>query len=136
MTGAMPAPADPAPARGPAPAVVSVCTACRPGDMDAAEPQGAAFAAALTAALADRPDIHVCPADCLAVCRRPATLAFSGLARWTYVVADLTDIADAAAFARAYADSPNGIVAWRERPLAIRKGVVARVPPLFLDMIR
>lgn len=117
--------------------VVSVCTVCRrPDAPDSPDRPGAAFAAALAEALADRPDIPVRPAECLSVCRRPATLALSGPGRWTYVVADLTDIADAAAFARAYADSPDGIVPWRERPVAIRKGVVARVPPLFLDMTR
>jgi predicted metal-binding protein len=32
--------------------------------------------------------------------------------------------------ARRFAASANGIVPWKERPNAFRKGVVARVPPL------
>ncbi|MFC6050816.1 DUF1636 family protein, partial [Methylobacterium hispanicum] len=28
-----------------------------------------------------------------------------------------------------YAGTPDGIVPWRERPEAFRKGVVARIPP-------
>ena len=133
QTPASPAETASGPERISAPTCLSVCTACRSGDPANPDRPGLAFAAALVDALADRPDIHVQPAECLAVCRRAVTLAFSAPGRWTYVVGDLTDIPDAAAFARAYADSPNGIVAWRDRPQAIRKGVIARVPPLLTD---
>ena len=30
---------------------------------------------------------------------------------------------------RRYLETPDGIVPWRERPEAFRKGVVARIPP-------
>jgi len=53
--------------------------------------------------------------------------------RWTYVYGDL----DAEASARTilagldlYGETPDGIVPWRARPEAFRKGVVARIPPV------
>ena len=36
-------------------------------------------------------------------------------------------ILDAAAL---YAAAPDGLIPWRERPDALKKGVVARIPPL------
>ncbi|MGH2341382.1 DUF1636 family protein [Segnochrobactraceae bacterium EtOH-i3] len=132
QTPASPAKTTDGPERVSAPTCLAVCTACR--GADPAERPGIAFAAALSVDLADRPDISVRPVECLSVCRRAVTLALSAPGRWTYVVGDLTDIPDAAAFARAYADSPDGIVPWRTRPVAIRKGVVARVPPLPTDI--
>jgi predicted metal-binding protein len=70
--------------------------------------------------------------ECLSVCKRPCTVAVSSPGRWTYVYGDL-DPASAAetilAGAALYARTPDGIVPWRERPEALRKGVVARIPP-------
>ena len=71
--------------------------------------------------------------ECLSVCKRPCTLALAAPGKWTYVVGDLDlathadDIVDAAT---RYAATPDGIVAWRERPQSFRKGVISRTPPL------
>lgn len=123
-----PAGSTSAPERSPAPATVAVCTACRAADGESRP--GVAFAAALAGHLAGDDAVCVAEADCLAVCRRAVTLALSGPGRWTYVIGDLTDPQEAAAFARAYGATETGIVAWRDRPPAFRKGVIARVPPL------
>lgn len=122
-----PAGSTSAPERSPAPATVAVCTACRAADGESRP--GVAFAAALAGLLAGDDAVCVSEADCLAVCRRAVTLALSGPGRWTYVIGDLTDPQEAAAFARAYGATETGIVAWRDRPPAFRKGVIARVPP-------
>jgi predicted metal-binding protein len=117
-------------------AVVFVCTACRLAvdDSDGADNRpGLAFAAALRDRLAGDPAVEVREVECLAVCKRPCTVALIGEGKWTYLVGDLHEaehMDDVAAMARAYAASENGIVAWRDRPKCFRSGVVARVPPV------
>jgi predicted metal-binding protein len=119
-------------------AVVYVCTSCRrqtgPGENDFDQP-GPVLAERATALLASSPDIEVRAIDCLAVCKRPCTIALVARDKWTYLIGDLDNTLhaeDVAAAARAFAASANGIVPWRERPLTFRKGVIARVPPLGL----
>ena len=76
--------------------------------------------------------VRVTPVECLAVCKRPCTIALSGPGKWTCVVGDL-DVEqhadDVIAAALHYAATGNGIIPWRQRPLSFRKGVVARIPP-------
>jgi predicted metal-binding protein len=113
---------------------IFVCTSCAAGDD---EPKGAT-ARALVAAINDRlagqeiEGITVRPVDCLAVCKRPCTLALASADKWTYIIGDLTleHSDDVVAAAIAFQRSPSGIVPWAERPLPFRKGVIARVPPL------
>ena len=122
----------------PAAATVFVCTSCKrrigEGDgEDAFDRPGAGLATELSARFSDDPAISVVPVECLAVCKRPCTIAITGADKWTYLIGDLDPalhIAEIDSGVRAYAASGNGIVAWRERPLTFRKGVVARVPPL------
>ena len=121
---------------GPTGAVLSVCVVCRRPAPDLAEgydEPGRGLLAALRVRLAGAPGLAVEGVDCLAVCKRPCTVALAGPGRWTYVVGDLdadADLDDIAAAARCYAATDNGIIPWRERPPSFRKGVVARVPPL------
>ena len=71
--------------------------------------------------------------ECLSVCKRPCTVAASGPGRWTYVWGDIDPDADLPALVDGlarYAAAPDGIVPWRDRPERLRKGVVARIPPL------
>jgi predicted metal-binding protein len=117
-------------------AIVFVCTACRlvVEDGDSAENRpGIAFAEALREKLSGDSDVEVRDVECLAVCKRPCTVALIADGKWTYLVGDLDLIAnmdDVAVMVRAYAASSNGIVAWRERPQCFRSGVIARVPPI------
>jgi predicted metal-binding protein len=115
--------------------VVFVCTSCRlvvdDGDGPDNRP-GLAFAEALRQKLAGEAAVEVRAVECLAVCKRPCTVALIADGKWTYLVGDLDGaehMDDVAAMARAYAASENGIVAWRERPQCFRSGVIARVPP-------
>ena len=76
--------------------------------------------------------LAVTAVDCLAVCKRPCTVAFSDADKWTYLIGDLapeSHLDEIVAAVKSFAASENGIVAWRERPSSFRKGVVARVPP-------
>ena len=113
--------------------VLYVCVTCRAaGDPDAREERpGARLYRALAARCAGGP-IRVEPVECLSVCKRPCTVAVAAAGRWTYVYGDLDPetspdvILDGVG---RYAAAEAGIVPWRERPEAFRKGVVARIPP-------
>jgi predicted metal-binding protein len=118
------------------PTTIFVCTVCRQGD-DADSRPGQRFFEALRERLANDGAISIAvePVECLAVCKRPCTVAFAGAEKWTYVIGDL-DVGDhldeIVAAAKGYAATTNGIVAWKERPACFRKGVVSRTPPLSL----
>ena len=114
-----------------------VCTTCRAPDDVSDEPAargGARLARALESEARSRgADIEIVPVECLSVCKRPGTVALAAPGKWTYVIGDLDPGTSAPAIldgAALYALSPDGIVPWRERPQAFRKGVVSRVPPL------
>ena len=118
------------------PVTVFVCTSCkRPidGALEAFDTPGREFASALTARLGPESKITVEAVECLAVCKRPLTVALSGEGRFMYLIGDLDPalhLDDVASAACAYAATDTGIVPWRERPQTFRKGVVARIPPL------
>ncbi len=114
------------------PVIVTVCSTCRregtPRDMA----EGAALHDAVAAAAADVEGVIVRASQCLSVCKRPCTISLSGDGRYTFVFGDLDPLADAeaiVAMAEACRDAPHGFVPWKARPEAIRKGIVARVPP-------
>ncbi|KQT58185.1 metal-binding protein [Methylobacterium sp. Leaf456] len=119
--------------------VLSVCTTCRAAG-DTAEPRaGARLLAALHAAAEAEPvpGLRIEGAECLSVCKRPCTVAVASPGRWTYVYGDFDALERADESARTilaglrrYQETPDGLVPWRERPEAFRKGVVARIPPL------
>ncbi|MFO1125268.1 MAG: DUF1636 domain-containing protein [Methylocystis sp.] len=112
---------------------VFVCVSCRSGDDADARP-GALLLAALRARLNERNlDIAVEPVECLAVCKRPATVAFVGVGKWTYVIGDLDGVGhldELIDSAQSFAATDNGIVAWKDRPTCFKKGVVSRTPPV------
>lgn len=114
------------------PAVVSVCVTCR--GPDEADRAGERLLAALRALAAARaPGVAIRPVQCLSVCKRPCTVAFTAPGRYTYVFGDLDPETSAAAVlegARSYREQQDGYMLWRERPEALRRGVVARIPPL------
>ncbi|MET0530985.1 MAG: DUF1636 domain-containing protein [Microvirga sp.] len=113
-----------------------VCVTCRQagGPDDKALRPGAILHRALTEALAQAgaPAVRVEAVECLSVCKRPCTIAVSGPGRWTYIYGDLDAEVSADTIIeglRLYAAASDGLVPWRERPEAFRKGVVARIPP-------
>ncbi|MGQ3356774.1 MAG: DUF1636 family protein [Phreatobacter sp.] len=123
---------------GSEPVRLMVCTTCRAAGADADAPRpGAQLLAALGEALAANTDagvrVVVEPVECLSVCKRPCTVSITAPGRWTYVYGDVDAAAHAGpliAFATQYVATADGLVPWRERPEFIRKGVVARIPPL------
>lgn len=112
---------------------IFVCGSCKAGEDGASRP-GERLIEALSARCGDiDANIAVRAVDCLAVCKRPATISFVAPGKWTYVIGDIdidAHVEDVIAAAQAYAESDTGIVAWKQRPIFFRKGVIARVPPL------
>jgi predicted metal-binding protein len=114
---------------------IHVCVTCREaGASDEHERLGARLYRVLCKTAQRRADtsaIH--PVECLSVCKRPCTIGFSSPGKWTYVYGDFAPderaaelILDAAAL---YAAAPDGLIPWRQRPDALKRGVVARIPP-------
>ena len=117
------------------PMTLYVCTTCR--DADHVVGQGAPCAGArlyanISAAPAEAM-IAIVPVECLSVCKRTCAVGFAAPGKWTYVYGDLpaeTAAETILAGARLYAIAPDGIIPWRQRPDALKKGAVARVPPI------
>ncbi len=124
---------DPTPAVGLAPMVLYVCTTCRDADHVVGQDvpcAGARLFAALGAAPVD-PAVTIVPVECLSACKRSCAASFSAPGKWTYVYGDLPAEAAAAMLlqsARLYAEAPDGLIPWKIRPDALKKGVLARVP--------
>jgi len=116
---------------------IFVCVSCKlpiDGNDNDFEKPGGELAAAVEDHLrgAGASGIEVRPVECLSVCKRPCTIAFTGQNKWTYLVGGVdakTHAEEIAATAQRFAASEDGIIPWKERPLFFRKGVIARVPP-------
>jgi predicted metal-binding protein len=114
------------------PVIVSVCISCKAAEGGAVVGP-AMFDAARAAFGDDDAAIMVRPVQCLSVCKRPATVAVTSPDGYTFLFGDLqTDSGTAAlvSFVASYQKSDYGLVPWRERAEVLRKGMVARVPPL------
>ena len=111
-----------------------ICITCRRGLPEAGDgPRpGAELFAALSEASAPV-GVRIVPAECLSACDNGCSVALSAPGRWSYVYGHMDpekDIADILAGAAAYANAPDGIVPWRERPTIFRKQSLARSPPM------
>ena len=116
----------------PQPMRLYVCTTCRDTTHEPGAPSaGARLHASILAAAVD-PLVEVVGVECLSVCKRTCAVGFAAAGKWTYVYGDLpADTAAATVLqgARLYALAPEGRIPWKQRPDALKKGVVARVPP-------
>jgi predicted metal-binding protein len=112
---------------------IHVCITCRSAG-EPLEPKteraGARLLAALSALADDR--VRITAVECLSVCKRPCTIGFAAAGKWTYVYGDFSPEGAPAILAAAelYALAPDGLIPWQQRPEALKKGVVARLPPL------
>jgi predicted metal-binding protein len=111
---------------------IYVCTTCRPpGEPDSAVRPGAILATA-NAQVAAGTEVQVRPMRCLGNCSRGASAALRANGSWTYLFGGL-DATCAEALvegARLLACAPDGILPWRGRPEQLKRGMVARIPPL------
>ena len=114
-----------------APIVISVCITCKTAD--GAAVVGPDMFESVKAAIGSSDHVLVRPVQCLSVCKRPATVAVTSADGYTFLFGDLQTESGTAAlvsFVKSYQNSGYGLVPWRERPDVLRKGMVARVPPM------
>jgi predicted metal-binding protein len=113
---------------------VLVCITCRtPADPSNAPPKGAELAIATRLALGEACDVDVQHVRCLGNCNRGLSAAIRRDHAWTYVFGNLDALRDGPtliAGARLFAESADGLMPWRGRPEPLKRGLIARVPPL------
>jgi predicted metal-binding protein len=114
------------------PIVITICITCRAAGADPGNAPGQELLAAVKAAGEGEADLLVRPTQCLGICKRVCTVSLSGTGKYTFLFGDLDPATDApalVAMARACAAAEHGFVPWKERPPALRKGTIARIPP-------
>jgi predicted metal-binding protein len=114
-------------------ATIYVCITCRRvTDPEDAPRPGLALARA-TACAAEGTGVTVQQVRCLANCNRALSAAIRCDDTWTYVFGGLEAERDATTLiegARLLAGAEDGIMPWRGRPEVLKRGLIARVPPL------
>ncbi len=116
--------------------VIYVCTTCKRQGMQDAEPDGeprpGALLAEATEQVANGTEVQVRRIRCLANCTRGPSAAMRCNGSWTYVFGGLDADCGPALVegARLLATAADGILPWRGRPEILKRGLIARVPPL------
>jgi predicted metal-binding protein len=110
---------------------IVVCASCRDVSGSDAHPRAGAILARDTMAAADD-EVRVATVECLGNCKRRLSAAILREGCWSYVFGDLsTDSGpDLVAGAKLFAGSTDGLIPWRGRPDSLKRGLVARIPPL------
>ena len=112
--------------------MIYVCITCkRAGDAEV-EPRPGALLAEATERAADGTEVAVRRLQCLANCTRGPSAALRCNGSWTYVFGGL-DVEHAQALidgAKLLATASDGILPWRGRPDILKRGLIARVPPI------
>ncbi len=119
-------------------AVIYVCITCRHAGEAECEPRPGAALAVATAEAAQGTGVTVREVRCLANCTRGPSAAIRCNGSWTYVFGGL-DLDCARALvegARLLAAAADGLMPWRGRPAPLKRGLIARVPPLDFQEIQ
>jgi predicted metal-binding protein len=110
---------------------ILVCSTCRDESGSDAHPRAGAMLAENTRNAAAGA-IPVRTVECLGNCKRRLSAALLGKGGWSYVFGDLSidSGADLVTGAKLFATSTDGLIPWRGRPNSLKRGLVARIPPL------
>lgn len=111
---------------------VVVCATCRDESGSDAHPRAGALLADDTRRAALGGNVRVRAVECLGNCKRRLSAAILRDGCWSYVFGDLSIAsgADLIAGAELFATSSDGLIPWRGRPDSLKRGLVARIPPL------
>ncbi|TPK47653.1 DUF1636 domain-containing protein [Mesorhizobium sp. B2-5-4] len=115
---------------------VIVCASCRDESGSDARPRAGELLAEDTRRAASGDNIRIRTVECLGNCKRRLSAAILRDGCWSYVFGDLTRTsgADLVTGAKLFATSSDGLIPWRGRPDSLKRGLVARIPPL--DMLK
>ncbi len=120
------------------PPVIYVCTTCkRRAGVRSARTAARRAARRGDRARRDGTEVTVRRLRCLANCTRGPSAAMRCNGSWTYVFGGL-DTANAEALvegARLLAAAADGILPWRGRPEILKRGLIARVPPIDFEEV-
>jgi predicted metal-binding protein len=110
---------------------VVVCATCRDVSGSDAHPRAGAILAHNTK-VAAAGDVRVATVECLGNCKRRLSAAILRDNCWSYVFGDLSTDGgpDLISGAKLFAGSTDGLIPWRGRPDSLKRGLVARIPPL------
>ena len=113
---------------------IVVCETCRDETGSDAFPRGGEALAEDTRRAAEGSDVRVRRIACLGNCQRRLSAAIVRSGAWSYVFGDLSvdSGADLVAGAKLFAGSSDGLIPWRGRPESLKRGLVARIPPVEL----
>ena len=112
---------------------IFVCITCRRLDDPETFPRPGASLARLTARAAAGSAIIVKRVRCLANCTRGLSACIRRRDGWSYIFGGLEASVGSAALvegAQLLASSSDGLMPWSGRPVALKRGLIARVPPL------
>ncbi|WNZ24323.1 DUF1636 domain-containing protein [Leptolyngbya sp. NK1-12] len=121
-----------------------VCTLCRFSGTNQPQPEshGAGLSGGeqlfnqITAAVNEcdwRERIQIQPVRCMGVCSRSCVVAFVAAEKLTFIFSGLSpqqSIPELMQFGRQYTHHPTGNVPYGERPAAMKRGLVAVLPPV------
>jgi len=70
--------------------------------------------------------------ECMSACSRSCCVSFAAPGKYTYLFGDLSVTGATAILecASQYYAKPEGLLPWSERPEALKKGILAKIPPL------
>jgi predicted metal-binding protein len=117
--------------------IVYVCITCKRAGDPNTEPRPGAVLAAATVAAAAGTEVEVRRMRCFANCTRGPSAAIRCNGSWTYVFGGLDQTCAGALVegARMLARAADGILPWLGRPEVLKRGLIARVPPMDFDGI-
>ncbi|MGH8001560.1 MAG: DUF1636 family protein [Brasilonema sp.] len=78
--------------------------------------------------------------ECMSACNRSCVISFAADHKYTYLFGDLSPdlslsaIAGVLECASKYYTHPQGLLPWAERPEPLKKGILARIPPISIPM--
>lgn len=83
-------------------------------------------------------DFPIQAVECMSACSRPCAVSFAAFGKYTYLFGDLPideeNLSETAIAildcATLYYTNPDGLLPWAERPQPLKKGILARIPPL------
>ena len=116
----------------PAGVTVIVCASCRDETGSDSHPRAGALLATDARNAAAGENISIRTVECLGNCKRRLSAAILRDGCWSYVFGDLGPESgpDLVAGAKLFATSSDGLIPWRGRPDSLKRGLVARIPPL------